>query len=148
MMQILGRILNRFSNDMGAIDELLPRASLDAVQVFLVMSGILMIVFIVSPWMIAPSVALGLLFYYLRVIYLKSAQDVKRLEGVSEWKLVIFYRSVYVNDDFSQIEHQYTRTYLHPCMACQRYGLPTPKRWLSMSSTASRINILALGTCT
>lgn len=84
MMQILGRILNRFSNDMGAIDELLPRASLDAVQVFLVMSGILMIVFIVSPWMIAPSVALGLLFYYLRVIYLKSAQDVKRLEGVSE----------------------------------------------------------------
>lgn len=83
-MQILGRILNRFSNDMGAIDELLPRASLDAVQVFLVMSGILMIVFIVSPWMIAPSVALGLLFYYLRVIYLKSAQDVKRLEGVSE----------------------------------------------------------------
>lgn len=84
MVQILGRILNRFSNDMGAIDELLPRASLDAVQVFLVMSGILMIVFIVSPWMIAPSVALGLLFYYLRVIYLKSAQDVKRLEGVSE----------------------------------------------------------------
>lgn len=69
---------------MGAIDELLPRASLDAVQVFLVMSGILMIVFIVSPWMIAPAVVLGFVFYYLRVVYLKSAQDVKRLEGVSK----------------------------------------------------------------
>lgn len=85
---------------MGAIDELLPRASLDAVQVFLVMSGILMIVFIVSPWMIAPAVALGLLFYYLRVIYLKSAQDVKRLEGVSESKLYIVYKSIYVTDNF------------------------------------------------
>ncbi|KAJ8980199.1 hypothetical protein NQ317_003764 [Molorchus minor] len=78
-----GRILNRFSNDMGVIDELLPRATLDALQVFLVMSGILMIVFIVSPMMIAPAALLGVLFYYLRVIYLKSAQDVKRLEGVN-----------------------------------------------------------------
>ncbi|KAJ8932364.1 hypothetical protein NQ314_014731 [Rhamnusium bicolor] len=78
-----GRILNRFSNDMGAIDELLPRATLDAIQVFLVMSGILMIVFIVSPWMIAPAALLALLFYYLRLVYLKSAQDIKRLEGVN-----------------------------------------------------------------
>lgn len=28
-----GRILNRFSKDMGAIDEMLPAASLDCIQV-------------------------------------------------------------------------------------------------------------------
>ncbi|KAJ8935675.1 hypothetical protein NQ314_012696 [Rhamnusium bicolor] len=77
------RILNRFSKDMGAVDELLPRAALDAIQIFLVMSGILIMVFIVSPWIIAPAVILGLLFYYARVVYLASAQDVKRLEGVT-----------------------------------------------------------------
>lgn len=29
-----GRILNRFSKDMGAIDELLPRGMMEAIQVF------------------------------------------------------------------------------------------------------------------
>lgn len=29
-----GRILNRFSRDMGVIDEILPRISMDAIQVF------------------------------------------------------------------------------------------------------------------
>lgn len=81
---IAGRILNRFSNDMGVIDELLPRATLEAIQVFLVMAGILMMVFIVTPIMIGPTVALGLMFYVFRVIYLKTVQDVKRLEGVSK----------------------------------------------------------------
>ncbi|KAJ8973533.1 hypothetical protein NQ317_015667, partial [Molorchus minor] len=76
-----GRILNRFSKDMGAVDELLPRAALDAIQIFLVMSGILVMVFIVTPWMIAVAVVLGILFYYFRVVYLSSAQDIKRLEG-------------------------------------------------------------------
>lgn len=76
--------MNRFSNDMGVIDELLPRATLEAIQVFLVMAGILMIVFIVSPLMIIPTVLLGLMFYLFRVVYLKTVQDVKRLEGVSK----------------------------------------------------------------
>lgn len=79
---------------MGVIDELLPRATLEAIQVFLVMSGILMIVFIVTPWMIAPAAALGVMFYFFRVIYLKTAQDVKRLEGVSKLTLLFYLRCI------------------------------------------------------
>ncbi|KAG5881447.1 hypothetical protein JTB14_037665 [Gonioctena quinquepunctata] len=78
-----GRILSRFSNDMGLIDELLPKASLDAVQVFMVLGGILAIVFIVSPWMMVPAGVLAIVFYYLRMIYIRTAQSVKRLEGVN-----------------------------------------------------------------
>lgn len=78
-----GRILNRFSKDMGAIDEQLPKAVIDALQIFLVMSGILIMVFIVTPWMIVVGIILGVLFYFCRVIYLGTAQDVKRLEGIS-----------------------------------------------------------------
>nr|XP_023022905.1 probable multidrug resistance-associated protein lethal(2)03659 [Leptinotarsa decemlineata] len=78
-----GRILSRFSNDMGIIDELLPRASLEAIQVLLVMAGILMCVFIVTPWMVVPAALMGFLFYFVRVVYIKTAQDVKRLEGVN-----------------------------------------------------------------
>ncbi|KAI2474095.1 ATP binding cassette (ABC) transporter subfamily C member [Diabrotica virgifera virgifera] len=79
----LGRILNRFSNDMGIIDELLPKAMLDGTQVLLVLVGILVLVFIKILWMIIPAVVIGILFYYLRLFFLKTTQDVKRLEGVS-----------------------------------------------------------------
>lgn len=69
---------------MGAMDEILPRAGLDALQVFLVMSGILVMDFIVIPWMMIPAIIIGGILYYLRGIYLATAQDVKRLEGVSK----------------------------------------------------------------
>lgn len=78
-----GRILTRFSKDMGQIDETLPRAMLDALQIFMVMSGILVMVFIVTPWMIVPAVLLAVIFLYIRIIFLASGQDVKRLESIS-----------------------------------------------------------------
>uniref|UniRef100_A0A0U9HZ93 Putative ABCC protein n=1 Tax=Chrysomela populi TaxID=154003 RepID=A0A0U9HZ93_CHRPP len=78
-----GRILNRFSRDIGAVDEILPKATIDAITAFLVMLGILMMVFIVTPWMILPAVILGILFYFFRRVYLSSAQDIKRIEGVN-----------------------------------------------------------------
>ncbi|KAF7283323.1 ATP-binding cassette sub-family C member 4-like [Rhynchophorus ferrugineus] len=78
-----GRILNRFSKDMGAVDEMLPKVVLETLQIFFLMIGILGMVFIVSPWMILPAVILGSIFWYARVIYLTSAQDIKRLEGLT-----------------------------------------------------------------
>lgn len=84
-----GRILNRFSKDMGAIDELLPKSMMEAIQIMMVMSGILIMVFIVTPWMIFPTIVLGGLFYSIRIIYLASAQDIKRLEGISMICLII-----------------------------------------------------------
>ncbi|KAJ8946513.1 hypothetical protein NQ318_004648 [Aromia moschata] len=78
-----GRILNRFSKDMGAIDEVLPPSMMGVVTIFLVMIGILVMVFIVTPWMVIPAAMLGCLFYFFRTIYLKSAQVVKRIESVN-----------------------------------------------------------------
>lgn len=82
---IVGRILNRFSKDMGAVDELLPRAMLDALQVLMVMIGILAMVFLVTPWMIIPTAVLCPLFYFFRNVYLITAQAIKRWEGVSKY---------------------------------------------------------------
>lgn len=36
-----GRILNRFSKDMGAVDEMLPKVVLETLQIFFLMIGIL-----------------------------------------------------------------------------------------------------------
>lgn len=79
-----GRILNRFSKDMGAIDELLPIAMIDCLQIGLALVGIIVVVGISNPWLMIPTFIIGWIFYCLRVIYLATSRSIKRLEGVSE----------------------------------------------------------------
>lgn len=79
-----GRILNRFSKDMGAIDEILPRMMMDSIQISLVMIGILVMVLIVNPIMVAALLCAILLFATIIKLYMRPAQDLKRLEGISE----------------------------------------------------------------
>ncbi|XP_032678093.1 probable multidrug resistance-associated protein lethal(2)03659 isoform X2 [Odontomachus brunneus] len=78
-----GRILNRFSKDMGAVDEMLPIALIDCIQIGLALLGIIIVVAIASPWLMIPTVIIGVIFYYLRVIYLATSRSVKRLEGIT-----------------------------------------------------------------
>lgn len=78
-----GRILNRFSKDMGAIDELLPKAILDAGQMNMMMMGALIVTCIVNPIFLVPIVLIGGLFYWIRKVYLKTSKNIKRLEGIS-----------------------------------------------------------------
>ncbi|PZC73708.1 hypothetical protein B5X24_HaOG200327 [Helicoverpa armigera] len=78
-----GRILNRFSKDMGVVDEILPRMYLDTIQVFMVMTGILVLVAIVNPFMLLTTVVCAIFMYLMTVVYLSTAQAIKRVEGVS-----------------------------------------------------------------
>ncbi|XP_053601424.1 ATP-binding cassette subfamily C member 4-like isoform X2 [Plodia interpunctella] len=78
-----GRILNRFSKDMGAVDEVLPAALLDVLQIGLSLIGIVVVVAVVNYWLLVPTVAIGVVFYGLRIFYLSSSRSIKRLEGVT-----------------------------------------------------------------
>lgn len=80
-----GRILNRFSKDMGAIDELLPAAMIDCLQIGLALIGIIVVVGVVNPWLMIPTLLIGIIFYFLRIFYLTTSRSVKRLEGVSKF---------------------------------------------------------------
>lgn len=79
-----GRILNRFSKDMGAIDELLPIALIDCFQIGLSLIAIIIVVAIANYWLLIPTVVIGVIFFYLRIFYLATSRSVKRLEGVSK----------------------------------------------------------------
>lgn len=79
-----GRILNRFSKDMGTIDEVLPRIIMDAIQISLVMVGILAMVLIVNPAMSIVLACCILMFWAVIALYMRPSQDLKRLEGISE----------------------------------------------------------------
>ncbi|KAJ8871218.1 hypothetical protein PR048_027524 [Dryococelus australis] len=77
-----GRILNRFSKDIGSVDELLPKALIEVIQIFLVMIGIAEMVTIVNYMMIIPTIIIGALFVSMRMLYVSSARSLKRLEGI------------------------------------------------------------------
>ncbi|KAL0104962.1 hypothetical protein PUN28_016536 [Cardiocondyla obscurior] len=79
-----GRILNRFSKDMGTMDELLPKSMLEALQVCFVVCGIMTMEAIINPWMLIAICLLAILFFFMTKLYLKTAQNVKRLEGVTK----------------------------------------------------------------
>lgn len=79
-----GRILNRFSKDMGAIDEILPGVMLDVVQIGLTLIGVIVIVAIINPWLMLPTLVVIILFLCLRKFYIATSRNVKRLEGVSK----------------------------------------------------------------
>ncbi|KMQ89959.1 multidrug resistance-associated protein 4-like protein [Lasius niger] len=76
-----GRILNRFSKDIGAVDEILPRTMIETIQIFAVMAGILIQILIINWWIIFPTIILSILYNEIRKIYIPTAQSIKRLEG-------------------------------------------------------------------
>ncbi|XP_073845798.1 probable multidrug resistance-associated protein lethal(2)03659 isoform X2 [Musca autumnalis] len=78
-----GRILNRFSKDMGQIDEILPTVMIDAIQIFLLLFGIMAVISVVNPFYLLPTSILAIIFYKLRTFYLKTSRDVKRLEAIT-----------------------------------------------------------------
>lgn len=80
--------MNRFSKDMGAMDEILPRTMLEFFQILMTALGVLLLIFIVNFWMILPAFVVGGVFYVIRIYYLKTAQSINRLEGISKYKWI------------------------------------------------------------
>ncbi|XP_050293273.1 probable multidrug resistance-associated protein lethal(2)03659 [Anthonomus grandis grandis] len=78
-----GRILNRFSKDMNQVDEVLPLCLLDSLQIFLTVIGICSVIASVNPWMLLFTGVMLTIFYFLRVIFLATSRDLKRLEGIT-----------------------------------------------------------------
>lgn len=80
-----GRILNRFSKDIGTIDESLPVTLMDCLQIGLNLIGSIIIIGIVSPLLIIPTVAMSVVFYFLRLFYIRTSRSLKRLQGISKF---------------------------------------------------------------
>lgn len=86
-----GRILNRFSKDMGAIDEFLPKAMMDFIQIALVMFGILIVICVVNPILMLAIVIVALVDMLILKVYLRPSQDLKRLEGICKLFIALKY---------------------------------------------------------
>ena len=77
------RILNRFTKDMGYLDEQLPENGLDYItHVFIVVSSVA-IACIYQPIILVIVAPCLVVFVYLRKYYLASSRDIKRIEGTA-----------------------------------------------------------------
>ncbi|XP_031344383.1 probable multidrug resistance-associated protein lethal(2)03659 isoform X1 [Photinus pyralis] len=78
-----GRILNRFSQDMAAVDTQLPNIVIDTTQLLLGALASVLLVVIANWWLIIPTLIIGIISYYLKSFCLLTARNIKRLEGVT-----------------------------------------------------------------
>ncbi|KAM3958248.1 ATP-binding cassette subfamily C member 4 [Aphomia sociella] len=78
-----GRILNRFSKDMGAVDELLPQAMIDCFQIILNLVGVTVVILLTDIALLIPIITSLIIFYIFRLIYIRTTGAVKRLEGIT-----------------------------------------------------------------
>ncbi|XP_063913159.1 ATP-binding cassette sub-family C member 4-like isoform X2 [Zophobas morio] len=76
-----GRILNRFSKDIGLMDETLPLLLMDTFQVAFIVLGSVVLVSVVNAWMLAPTAAAFLVFFVFKSIFLAKTRTIKRLEA-------------------------------------------------------------------
>ena len=79
----VGRILNRFSNDIGCVDELLPKTFLAAMQMLLVIFAQILVTVATNVWLVFLVVPISVLVVFLSNYYLKTARELKRLESIS-----------------------------------------------------------------
>ena len=79
----VGRILNRFSNDIGCVDELLPKTFLVAMQMLLVIFVQILVTVSTNVWLMFLVVPISVWVVFLSNYYLKTARELKRLESIS-----------------------------------------------------------------
>lgn len=98
-----GRIMNRFSKDMGSVDEVLPKVSLDAMQYNLLMIGAICVTIFTNIKFSIVVIILMILFFIARKVYLKCYKNIKRLEGMSKrnnWINLIHFGACKKNNSF------------------------------------------------
>lgn len=95
-----GRIMNRFSKDMGTADEMLPKAIFDAGQLILSMTGAVLVTVYTNPIFSIVILVMAIFFWNMRKIYLQSSTNIKRLEGTSEYTRWKFFPEMFEENIF------------------------------------------------
>ncbi|XP_054637104.1 multidrug resistance-associated protein 4 isoform X2 [Dunckerocampus dactyliophorus] len=79
----IGRVLNRFSKDIGQLDSSMPWTIVDFIQVLLQILGVIAVAAGVIPWILVPVIPLLIVFLFLRRYFLQTSRDIKRLESTT-----------------------------------------------------------------
>jgi ATP-binding cassette subfamily C (CFTR/MRP) protein 4 len=78
-----GRITNRFTKDVSALDEQLPQTFFDFIQRSFMILGTLTIAALVVPYVLAIMPFLFIAFLYFRSTYITSSRQMKRMDAIT-----------------------------------------------------------------
>ena len=78
----VGRIMNRFSKDVGCMDEVLPKTFLMAIQMVLLVFASVLVPTVTNPWLLFVVVPMAVSVMYISRYYLKTSRELKRLESI------------------------------------------------------------------
>ena len=78
----VGRIMNRFSKDVGCMDELLPETFLQSIQLILLMLTSVLLPTAINPWTLLIIVPITVLAGIISRYYLRTSRELQRLESV------------------------------------------------------------------
>ena len=78
----VGRILNRFSKDVGWLDEQLPKTFQSAIDTVLLVSASIIIPTVMNPWLFFVLVPLIVAVIYFSTYYLKTSRELMRLASI------------------------------------------------------------------
>lgn len=79
----MGRIVNRFSQDVYTVDEMIPRTLSSLISCAGQVISTIVVVSITTPIFLAAVAPLAILYYFIQVYYIKTSRQLKRLESVS-----------------------------------------------------------------
>lgn len=79
----LGRVLNRFSADVGSNDDLLPQTLFDFLVILFIVLGAIFTTIVVLPFALIALPPLIWYFLSVRKIFVTSTRELKRLEGLA-----------------------------------------------------------------
>lgn len=79
----MGRIVNRFSQDVYTIDEMIPRTLGSFLSCLFQVLATVVVVSISSYFFLAAVVPLAIMFYLIQRYYVRTSRQLKRLESVS-----------------------------------------------------------------
>ena len=75
----LGRVINRVSQDINALDELLPYSAYSTCVRITPITATILLASVTNPWLILSFLLSSPLYYFIASIYFTSGTDLKRL---------------------------------------------------------------------
>ena len=76
--------MNRFTHDIGAIDEHLILAFFETIDISIHSIFVFLLVVVLNPIMIVPTIVIISLFYLVRQHYIPTSRALKRIDAISK----------------------------------------------------------------